>query len=148
MDIVQLEKIVNDGLLKYKAFKDADIALSEIKCLIQAKSDLSKEVEKLKKETADLKDSKVIAVDDIAKARAEADNLIDLAGKKAVKIVEDSKLASDKIVKDAETVAKNIDVSIATKSKELSDINALIAIAKEEHANAKSALEKLKAMLG
>jgi len=83
MKINELEKIVNDGLVKYKAYKDAGDALNQVKSLAQATEDLGKTVSGLEKDRDALLSEVSKLSDKIKDAQEKADGIIAAANKRA-----------------------------------------------------------------
>lgn len=83
MKINELEKIVNDGLVKYKAYKDAGDALSQVKSLVQATEDLGKTVSGLEKDRDALLSEVSKISEKIKDAQEKADGIISAANKRA-----------------------------------------------------------------
>lgn len=97
MKINELEKIVNDGLVKYKAFKDADDVLNQVKGLDQAKTDLGKVVSGLEKQRASLLDE-----------TSKINDKLNLAEKQAAEIIASAEKAKAEIIAKAEFHAKSL----------------------------------------
>jgi predicted nucleic acid-binding Zn-ribbon protein len=126
MKINELEKIVNDGLVKYKAYKDADDALRQVKSLSQATEDLGKTVAGLGKDRDAL-------LSEVSKLKEK----ISTAEKKATEIEEAAKVKALTIIERAELEAKSkIDAATAEATKQK-------AIEVKATADAKAALENL-----
>lgn len=134
MKINELEKIVNDGLVKYKAFKDADDAINQVKALVQAEADLKRVVGNLEKTREALKGevsslngkieaAQVKAADIVAKAEAQATAAIEAAqdtiatnqAKADKKLLDTNKTTSDAETRRvaAEGMAKDAEANLA-----------------------------------
>jgi len=92
MKINELEKIVNDGLVKYKAYKDAGDALSQVRSLAQATEDLGKTVSGLEKNRDVLLSEVSKLSDKIKAADKKAAEIEDAANVKAADIVSKAEL--------------------------------------------------------
>jgi len=92
MKINELEKIVNDGLVKYKAYKDAGDALSQGRSLAQATEDLGKTVSGLEKNRDALLSEVSKLSDKIKAADKKAAEIEDAANVKAADIVSKAEL--------------------------------------------------------
>lgn len=119
MKINELEKIVNDGLVKYKVYKDADDALKQVKSLSQATEDLGKTVSGLEKD----RDALLSEVSKLSEKVKAAD-------KKAADIEEAAKVKALTIVEKAELDAK---AKLAESDQKLSVMNDAIAKNKDAY---------------
>lgn len=151
MQISEIKKIVNDGLNKYKAFKEADTALTELLSLEQAKVDLTKTVLDLEKAVAkernNLSENKLAA----DAAKAEAKDILDNANLQAAKVVAAATVKAEGIVASAEDRRKTVDAIIDQSNEKLAaaikaraDADAAKAEADKEQAR----LDKIKKELG
>lgn len=152
MNISELEKIVKDGLAKHKVYKEADEALDQIKGLAQADRDLKNKVSLLEKEIAALEAQAESAKSGIAKAEAQADNILDGAGAQAEEIMKDAKVQAAELVAKAEKDLANMKAAAKYEADKLVALQAKTAAAQEEHDKIAAALEKqkdsLKKLLG
>ena len=150
MKINELEKIVNDGLVKYKAFKDAGDALSQVRSLAQATEDLGKTVSGLEKDRDVLLSEVSKLSDKIKLADKKAAEIEDAANTKALAIVSKAELEAKAKQSDADRKLAETNALIASmqsealKAKQLQDENAATKKALDEE---KARLEKVKADL-
>lgn len=140
MQISQLEKIVNDGLSKLKAFKEAETALDELKALAQAETDLSLKVAALKKESAAIAAENTLAADKLKAAKEHAAKLLEDASKKASEAVEIANQKAVDILDKAQGKANTLEAN-------LSDKKATLLLLEDEVSKAKTELDKIKAIL-
>lgn len=140
MDISELKKIVNDGLVKYKAYKEADKALDELLSLSQAESDLKKVVGSLEKQ----RDVLAVESDGIAKK-------INAANVKASEIEAEAKAKAEKIVLEGEadlaTKKKKLELEISQKIVAIDTQESLLKIAAEKAQKAQAELDAINAEL-
>lgn len=95
MNIAELDRIVNDGLLKYKAFERADEALTQLKALSQYVKDYDNRIAALKKEALKLEDE-----------NSGMAAKIDAAKKEAASYMEKAYADKSRLITDAHTEAK------------------------------------------
>lgn len=140
MNLAELEKIVSDGKNKFKAFEDADLALSQLKATAQLEKELVAKNEALKAEGEKLEKENAKAKNKVA----EVDALID-----------EKLLAAEKYIADTKAKATaNAENVVAAAHAELGKVNASIeaakkeaiaadAVAKESNAKADAAIKRL-----
>jgi len=152
MKINELEKIVNDGLVKYKAFKDAGDALSQVRSLAQATEDLGKTVSGLEKDRDVLLSEVSKLSDKIKLADKKAAEIEDAANTKALAIVSKAELeVKAKIDSATAEVAKQNSIEAKAKADakaaldNLSVIEASLKTAEKEWANTQA---KFRAVVG
>ena len=144
MNFSELEKIVNDGKAKFKAFEKADEALTQLKALGQYQTETEKRIKDLLSE----EDSLVKAVTNqrnlLDKAKSDTDAEIDRAKEKSDSIIAQAKseanallgkaiLDADKQKQDAFKAKAAADLHVAAKMKEAEDWEAKANAAKAAH---------------
>ena len=138
---------IKKGLIVFRAFEKADELIDLVQSAEGKAEELEKKNAKAEKELALLESSLKEANDAIAFAKAEADNIVDKAGKKALAITSEAdKYADDRIAK-AEKSYDEIKSACSAKDDELAKINNLITAANLELETITEALEKAKSKL-
>ena len=132
MDISEIRKIVNDGLVKYKAYKEADRALDALDSLSQAEKDLSRVVSGLEKQRDSLKAENGVLGEKIKEAQIKADGIIARAEQIQATAIE----AAEKLAKEDELNAaaskRQADEYIASLKAEKETLESEVKAAKKE----------------
>lgn len=151
MNLSELEKIVNDGKAKLKAYENADVALSQVKALAQYEKETRAnldaglaEIEKVKKSVEAWKakelDAKNNAESVADNANEEAKAIVAQAKSEAQAFLGKAVLDADKQRQDAFKVKADADAYVEAKKAEALDWEAKANAAKAAHDAYKAAL--------
>lgn len=147
----ELEKIISDGKMRFKAFENADAALSSIKGVLQLEKETNAAIEKNKRELAETESALVKQKDFLQAAKEEAKNIVSKADEKAAIIISNAEKSATLLIEDAEKEAdkkaselKKYSEKVEDAKNILADYEAKAATAKAEYDGIMARFEALK----
>lgn len=160
LDISELDRIITLEKNKYKVYEKADVALTQLKALKQAETDLTRKVDALSKDVAELVEAKGIKgaitegtkkvaalekeitamedavkkhIDRVAKAKDEAASMLGDAETKSEAIVRAAQRKCDEMLADANESVNNLTVGVSSLENEHARLKAARDAAEVEY---------------